>query len=165
MTPEIISIVGKSNSGKTTLMVKLIAELSQRGLRIGSVKHAHDGFEFDKKGKDSYRHKAAGAAATLVLSTHRAALVKDDDRSDIERMKIYHAEADLILAEGFKSQDLPKIEIFRKDGPYDTPLFLDDPRLIALVTDTDLRPAHAPALGLDDVQALAQLVQDRMATP
>ena len=162
MTPDIISIVGKSNSGKTTLMVKLISELSPRGLDIGSVKHAHDGFEFDHKGKDSYRHKQAGASATLVLSGTKAALVRDDDRGDIERMKAYHPHVDLILAEGFKRQAIPKIEIFRKDGPHPHPLCLKDPHLIAFVTDSDQAPAHVPVFGLDEVKALADFIETRI---
>ncbi len=162
MTPDIISIVGKSNSGKTTLMVKLIAELSPRGLKIGSVKHAHDGFEFDQKGKDSYRHKQAGASATLVLSNTKAALVRDDDRDDIERMRAYHGEMDLILAEGFKRQPLPKIEIFRKDGPQPTPICLKDPHLIAFVTDSDQAPGHVPVFGLEEIQAIADFIEARI---
>ena len=165
MTPEIISIVGKSNSGKTTLMVKLIAELSRRGHRIGSVKHAHDGFEFDKKGKDSQRHKAAGATATLVLTDGRAALVRDDDRPDIQRMQDFHSDMDLILAEGFKRQDLAKIEVFRKEGPHAHPLCLEDPRLIAFVTDSDHQPDQVPVFGLEDVRKLATFIEKRMSTP
>ena len=162
MTPDIISIVGKSNSGKTTLMVKLIGELSNRNLRIGSVKHAHDGFEFDHKGKDSYRHKQAGASATLVLSNTRAALVRDDDRNDIERMRAYHPDVDLVLAEGFKRQAIAKIEIFRKDGPHPHPFCLEDPHLIAFVTDSDQAPGHVPVFGLEDIQAIADFIEPRI---
>ncbi|MCP4718023.1 MAG: molybdopterin-guanine dinucleotide biosynthesis protein B, partial [Desulfobacteraceae bacterium] len=89
MKPQILSIAGKSNSGKTTLLEKLIFELNSRGYKIGSVKHTHDGFDFDKKGKDSWRHKKAGATATLVVTDTKIALVKEDTSSYIEKMKTF----------------------------------------------------------------------------
>ena len=162
MPPEIISIVGKSNSGKTTLMVKLITELTQRGYKIGSVKHAHDGFEPDQEGKDSWRHKKAGAAASLVMANGKIALVKDDDRPDLERIQYYHRDVDLILAEGFKRHPLPKIEIFRVDGPHGSPLCLEDPNLIAFVTDGAHRPDHVPTFGLEDINAIASFIEETM---
>ena len=75
-TPRVVLIVGKSNSGKTTLMEKLIRELISRGFRLGSVKHTHHNFDFDKKGKDSWRHKNAGAVASLIVTDTKVALVK-----------------------------------------------------------------------------------------
>jgi molybdopterin-guanine dinucleotide biosynthesis adapter protein len=160
MTPSIISIAGKSNSGKTTLLEKLIAELTNRGYRIGSVKHTHDGFELDNKGKDSWRHKKAGAEASLVITDRKIALVKDDARTDIEKMRFYLSDMDLILAEGFKRQPLPKIEVFRADGPHEHPLCLDSPDLIAFVTDSHFSP-RVPIFGLMDVAPLASFIQER----
>ncbi len=89
MKTKIISIAGKSNSGKTTLLERLIFELNSRGYKIGSVKHTHDGFDFDKPGKDSWRHKRAGARATLVVTDTKIALVKEDTRSDIDKMQTF----------------------------------------------------------------------------
>src|SRR3989339_1095033 len=109
---DIITIVGKSDSGKTTLLEKLIAELTRRGYRIGTVKHAHDGFEMDKKGKDSWRHRKAGAHATLVISEDKIAMVRNDRADYIEKMQTYLLDVDIILAEGFKRQRLHKIEVF-----------------------------------------------------
>ena len=160
MIPPIISISGKSNAGKTTFLVKLIAELTQKGYRIGSAKHTHHDIDLDRKGKDSWRHKQAGARATLVITDQQIAMVKDDHRTDIEKMQAYLENMDLILAEGFKKQPLPKIEIFRTDGPHDHPLFLDHPDLIALVTDAKITPA-VPVFGLEDIEAVAAFIQDR----
>jgi molybdopterin-guanine dinucleotide biosynthesis protein B len=160
MIPPIISISGKSNAGKTTFLVKLIAELTQKGYRIGSVKHTHHDIDLDRKGKDSWRHKQAGARATLVITDQQIAMVKDDNRTDIEKMRAYLQNMDLILAEGFKRQPLPKIEIFRTDGPHDHPLFLDHPDLIALVTDADITPS-VPVFGLEDIESVAAFIQDR----
>lgn len=158
MTPQIVLIVGKSNSGKTTLVEKLIRELTQRGLSIGSVKHTHDKFDFDKKGKDSWRHKKAGAHATLVVTDTRVALVRDDERPYIEKMQAYLEGTDLIIAEGFKNLGLPKIEIFRTASPHTSPLCLEDPNLMAFVTDSNVRPG-VPVFGLEDISALANFIE------
>lgn len=160
MIPPIISIAGKSNAGKTTFVVKLITELTQRGYRIGSVKHTHHDINLDQKGKDSWRHKQAGAKTTLLVTDQHIAMVKDDPRPDIEKMQSYLSDMDLILAEGFKRQPLPKIEIFRMDGPHDHPLFLDHPDLIALVTDMTLT-LSVPVFGLNDIESMATFVQER----
>lgn len=160
MMPTIISIAGQSNAGKTTFLVRLIAELTRRGYRIGSVKHTHHDIDLDQNGKDSWRHKQAGARATLLVTDQQIAMVKDDDRPDIEKMQSYLPDVDLILAEGFKRQPLPKIEIFRTDGPHGHPLFLDHPDLIALVTDASFTPS-VPVFGLDDIEPVAMFIQDR----
>lgn len=160
MIPPIISIAGKSNAGKTTFVVKLITELTRKGYRIGSVKHTHHDIDLDRKGKDSWRHKQAGAKTTLVVTDQQIAMVKDDLRPDIEKMRSYLSDMDLILAEGFKRQPLPKIEVFRMDGPHDHPLFLDHPDLIALVTDATFTPS-VPVFGLNDIGSVATFVQNR----
>lgn len=158
MKTKIITIVGKSNSGKTTLLEKLIARLAQRGYRIGSVKHAHDGFEMDKEGKDSWRHRKAGAVATLVISESNIAMVKDDKTSYIEKMNTYLSDMDLIMAEGFKNQNLPKIEIFRIKSVHKNPLCLADENLVAFVTDSDHSP-DVPVFGLEDIGEIADFIE------
>lgn len=158
-SPKIVLIVGKSNSGKTTLMEKLIRELNSRGIRVGSVKHTHDTSSFDKTGKDSWRHKNAGAVASLVVTDTKIALVKEDTRPAEEKFFHYLDDVDLILGEGFKTFCLPKIEIFRKDSPHEAPLCLEDPNLVAFVTDTDIRLKEKPCFGLEETQALADLVE------
>ena len=163
MKTQIISIAGKSNSGKTTLLEKLIFELNSRGYKIGSVKHTHDGFDFDKKGKDSWRHKRAGARATLVVTDTKIALVKEDTSSYIQKMETFLGDNDLILAEGFKKQPLPKIEIFRSDSDHKEPMCLDDPNLIAFVTDAQYHP-RVPVFGLNDVQEIASFIEKNYLT-
>lgn len=164
MKPKIISIAGKSNSGKTTLLEKLISELNGRGYKIGSVKHTHDGFDFDKKGKDSWRHKKAGARSTLVITDTRIALVKDDTRSYVEKMRAFLGDMDLILAEGFKKQPLTKIEIFRTNSNHKEPMCLEDPNLIAFVTDSSHQP-DVPVFGLDEVKEIASFIEKNYLTP
>lgn len=156
---DIITIVGKSDSGKTTLLEKLIAELTRRGYRIGTVKHAHHGFEMDTEGKDSWRHKKAGAHAVLVITDDKIAMLKDDRTSDIEKMQTYLSGVDIILAEGFKGRKLPKIEIFRTAGGHKEPLSINDDTLIAFVTDSDFRP-DVPLFGLEDIGGLADFIEE-----
>ncbi len=158
MRPEIITIVGKSNSGKTTLLEKLISHLAQKGYKIGSVKHAHDGFEMDKNGKDSWRHKKAGAASTLVISQDKIAMVKDDTTSYFEKMQFYLADNDIILAEGFKKQNFLKIEIFRTQSIHKEPFCLNDKNLIAFVTDSNYK-LDVPVFGLEDINELSDFIE------
>ena len=111
--PPIISIVGNSDSGKTTLIEKLIPELRHRGYRVGTVKHASHGFDIDRRGKDSWRHHQAGAEIVVVASPEQIAMVKNDPCDSLDCLERYFEGVDLVLAEGFKkrapaqSGDLP----------------------------------------------------------
>jgi len=158
MKTKVITIVGKSDSGKTTLLEKLIINLTKRGYKIGTVKHTHDGFEMDKEGKDSWRHRNAGAASTLVITENKIAMVKDDHQSDIEKMAFYLSDMDIILAEGFKKQQLPKIEVFRTASLHKEPLCIEDENLIAFVTDSDYKP-NVPVYGLEDIKDIADFIE------
>ena len=113
--PPIISIVGKSDSGKTTLIEKLIRELEQRGYRIGVIKHASHGFDIDREGKASWRHKAAGAETVVVASPGSVAMVKDEPINSLDHLATYFNGIDLILTEGYKNESKPKIEVFRAE--------------------------------------------------
>lgn len=154
-----ICVVGNSNSGKTTLIEKLIPELKRRGYRIGTVKHASHGFEIDKKGKDSWRHRAAGADAVLVASPGRIALVKNSDSDSLDNITLYFQDTDMVLVEGYKKENRHKIEVFRK-GVSDKPLFIGNPELIAFVSDTDI-DAGVAQFGLDDIAALTDFIENR----
>ncbi|MBF0389821.1 MAG: molybdopterin-guanine dinucleotide biosynthesis protein B [Desulfamplus sp.] len=172
--PNIVSIAGYSGSGKTTFLEKLIPHLKERGYKLGVIKHAHCRVDMDKKGKDSWRHKSAGAAATLVISPGQLSIVKDYDditqnaqdlvqseSETIERVKNYLSDMDLIVVEGFKHASLPKCEIFRVAAGHSTPLFFDDKNLIAFITDSDYKDLSIPSFGLDDAKAVADLIEKR----
>jgi molybdopterin-guanine dinucleotide biosynthesis protein MobB len=162
--PPVISIVGKSGSGKTTLLEKLLPELKRRGLRVGTIKHTHHGFDMDRDGKDSARHKAAGADGVIIASRNRIAMVKDVPSDSIEGMLPYLSDMDLVVTEGYKSGNRPKIEVFRTASGK-TPLYDGVRRdIIALVTDADLDVA-LPRFGLDEVGPLAVFIVERMLRP
>lgn len=157
--PNIVCIVGKSGSGKTTLIEKLIPELRRRGYRIGTVKHAAHHVDMDKKGKDSWRHRQAGADTVVVASNDTIAMTKSANSPRLEDLALYFGDVDLVIVEGFKSGSFPKIEIFRPEA-HETPLSLTDPMLQAMVTDAPV-DTPLPRLALNDIQALADLVEQR----
>ena len=155
----IISVVGKSKSGKTTLIEKLIPELKKRGYRIGTIKHVAHDFDMDKKGKDSWRHKAAGADTVIIASREKIVMVKDRNIGGLERIGKYFDDVDLVITEGFKKENRPKIEIYRSHKN-NAPLCQNDKTVIALVTDTDIR-VNIPVFGLEAIKSLADLIEKK----
>lgn len=155
--PPVISVIGKSDSGKTTVIEKLIPVFKKRGYRIGIIKHASHGFEADQRGKDSWRHKQAGADTVMVASPGRIGMIKDIACESIDCLMEYFQDMDLVITEGFKKENKPKIEVFRS-GIHDEPLCLNDNNLIAFVTDTDI-DLEVPTFGLEDVEELADLIE------
>ena len=157
--PEMISVVGKSQSGKTTLIEKLIRELKERGYRIGTIKHASHGFEFDKKGKDSWRHKKAGADTVIVASPETIVMVKNSNSEPLDSLKKYFDELDLVITEGYKKEDKPKIEVLRAARNKE-PICGRNDNLIALVTDAQV-DLQVPKFGLEEIEALADLIEQK----
>lgn len=157
--PPIVSVVGRSNVGKTTFLEKLVSELKKRGWRVGVIKHSASGFELDRPGKDSWRLSRAGSDAVMVTSREGLALFKrtDHDSSLGEAARVLGRDYDLILAEGFKGSDAPKIEVHRKEIGS---LLFSDRDLLAVVADEKLDLA-APQFGLDDAAAVADLIESR----
>ena len=111
--PQIICVVGRSKSGKTTLIEKLIPALIRKGYRVGTIKHSHHIFDFDKSGKDSWRHKDAGAETVIIASPGKIAMVKNDHQGTLESLQDYFDDLDLVIAEGYKKGRKPKIEVVR----------------------------------------------------
>jgi molybdopterin-guanine dinucleotide biosynthesis protein B len=162
----VVSIVGRSNRGKTTFIEKLIPELTQRGYRLATIKHDVHGFEIDHPGKDSYRHKAAGATISLISSPARLALVSDSDHDlTIDELRQrFIGGVDLILTEGYKRESFPKIEVFRPQGPDDLPLCSLDDQVVAIVTDTPVS-LPLPQFPLDDAAVVADFIAARFLKP
>ena len=157
MTPPILSFVGRSDSGKTTLIERVIPELTRMGYRVATVKHAGHGFELDTEGKDSWRHKQAGASAVVVVSRGSLALFADvPEEMKVEeiRDRFLDGHTDLIIAEGWKSEHYPKIIVVR-EHPDEVNISVDG--ALAIVS---MKPIEAavPCIDRDDIAALVQLI-------
>jgi molybdopterin-guanine dinucleotide biosynthesis protein B len=157
--PQVICIVGRSQSGKTTLIEKLIPVLKNKGYRIGTIKHSHHIFDFDKSGKDSWRHKDAGAEAVIIASPGKIAMVKNDDRGTLESLLDYFGDLDLVITEGYKGARQAKIEVVRA-ARHDDVLLREDGHLVAVVTDAEVE-LDLPVFGLEDIDNLAEFIEDK----
>ncbi len=155
-TTHILGIAGYSGSGKTTLLEKVIPILRQRGLRISVIKHAHHNFDIDRPGKDSFRHREAGAQEVLIVSGHRWALMhelRDEPEPGLEELVSRLSPCDLLLVEGYKFSDIPKLEIHRTATGHPL-LHPGDPNIIAVVTDSKAG-FPLPRLDIDAPQQVA----------
>ena len=164
MAASIVCIVGRSNTGKTTLVTRLVPELKRRGYRVGTVKHDRRGSEIDHEGKDSYLHFHSGADATVLASPKRVALVKrlDEGWGPEEVAEQLLGDMDLVLVEGFKGSRFPKIEVFRSDA-HDTLVCTDADHRVAVVTDVDLG-VSVPQFAPDDVAGVVDLIERMLMT-
>jgi len=155
----ILSIVGKSDSGKTTLIEKLVPELTRRGYRVATVKHDIHGFEVDREGKDSWRHKQAGAYSVVISSPTKAALIRDVER-DMDLKEIREKlirDVDLILSEGYKKDVQPKVEVFRKEK-HKKLLCKKKDNLVAIASNLKFR-VGVPCFDLEDTKGLADFIE------
>ena len=157
--PQMISIVGRSQSGKTTLIEKLIPALKRRGYKIGTIKHSHHIFDFDKTGKDSWRHKDAGAETVIIASPGKIAMVKNDYLGSLDGLQRFFDDLDLIITEGYKKEDKPKIEVVRAARHADV-LLENDKHLVAVVSDVELQ-LNVPVFDLEDVDRLADFIVEK----
>ena len=156
-TPPIVSIVGNSGSGKTTFIEKLIPELKRCGLKVGTIKHDVHGFEMDKPGKDSWRHKQAGASTTIISSPYQIGMVMDvnHDHKPDELLPLFPV-VDIILTEGYKRGHCPKVEIFRPEISKE-PLCKDDKNLLALISDSII-DLDVPRFSPEDINRVAEFL-------
>jgi len=156
-------ITGWKNAGKTSVMERLVAEFVARGLRVSTLKHAHHRFEIDHVGRDTYRHRAAGAAEVLVSSGTRWALMSElrgDPEPALDALIAKMTPVDLVLIEGWKTSPHPKLEVWRAETGH--PLIAPgDETIRAVATDTFL-DLNIPVLNLNDTQALADFVQSEV---
>ena len=156
---QIFGFAGWSGSGKTTLVEKLIPRFAGRGLRVSLIKHAHHTFDVDTPGKDSYRHREAGATEILVTSSRRWVLMHElrgsQEPSFDEHVKRI-SPCDLLLVEGFKFAPIPKLEVWRKETG-EALLHPNDPHIVALATDAKVQ-TRLPVLDLNDPAAIAVFI-------
>ena len=162
---NVVGFAGYSGSGKTTLVEQLIPVLKKRGLRVSVVKHAHHSFDIDRPGKDTHRHREAGAFEVVVASSNRFALMREFEKPSAMTVHQMIAElydgVDWVLVEGFKDSDLLKIEVWRAPtAEYvgKPARYIDDDFIVAIATDTpDQLPqaTQRPVLNLNDAEAVA----------
>ena len=160
---KIFGIAGYSGSGKTTLLEKLIPQFTARGLKVSVIKHAHHGFDIDRPGKDSYRHRAAGASEVLLSCNDRWALMherRDEPDVTLDELLARLAPCDLVLIEGFKQEPVPKLEVYRPENGK-PPLFPERSDIVAVASDVALATS-LPCLALDDVAGIADFVMNTL---
>lgn len=155
----ILCIVGRSGSGKTTLLEKLIPELKRRGYRVATIKHHfHPGFEIDQPGKDSWRHAQAGSDHVFLVASDKVASIRRvDQEPTLDEIAATIRDVDIILAEGYKWVDRPKIEVVR--AVRSTEIFSSPEDLLAIVSDLALPVGDVPHFELDDVPGLVDLIE------
>jgi len=156
----VVSFVGKSGSGKTTLIEKIIPELTRKGWGVATIKHSRHGFDIDREGKDSWRHRKAGAQMTVMSSPEQIAVIENPER-DLKIGELrdrYIHNVDIILTEGFKGNPYPKIEVFRATLKRDMLCSRED-NLIAVASDEDMN-IDVLCLNIDDAEGIAQLIID-----
>ena len=154
---KIFGVTGWKNAGKTTLVERLVAEFVRRGLTVNTVKHGHHDLDVDHPGRDSYRHRAAGATEVAVVGGHRYAIMREQEEPTLAEVLARLAPADLILIEGYKREPHRKIEVHRAANGKPL-LFPDDPGIVGIATDTAIDTA-LPTAHLDDVVAVAAMMQ------
>ncbi len=166
-TPPVLGFAAYSNTGKTTLLVKLLPLLCERGVCVGMIKHAHHDFDVDKPGKDSFELRKAGAQQMLVTSDQRWALMVEREYEHAPRLEEHiahldHATLDLILVEGFKQGQFPKIELHRPSMGKPL-LFPKDEHIIAIASDSPLIvPDHITLLDINNEHEIADFICRRL---
>ena len=157
---KVWGVVGWKNSGKTGLMERLVAEFSVRGLQVSTVKHAHHAFDLDHPGKDSYRHRDAGAVEVLLSSRKRFALMHEhrgETEPELDELLVKLAPVDLVLVEGYKRGGHPKVEAHRAETG--NPLIAtDDATVRAIASDSGAAAEGRPTFHLDDTRAIADFI-------
>jgi len=158
---KIFGLVGRSGSGKTTLMVALIPALRALGLTVSTIKHAHHGFDLDRPGKDSFRHREAGAGEVMLVSDTRWALMhemRDEPKAPLEALVARMAPVDLVIIEGFHTHRHPALEVHRPSEGRDL-MWTPDSDIVAVASDEALSDVGVPVLDLADVATLAEFVR------
>lgn len=156
---KLYGVTGWKNAGKTGLMERLVQEFVARGFRVSTVKHAHHTFDVDHEGKDSHRHRIAGASEVLLASRNRFALMhelRDDDEPTLDMLLSKLAPVDLVLIEGYKRDRHPKIEAFRAETG-NALIAPDDPTIRAIASDTPI-DLDRPVFDLNDTKSIADFI-------
>ena len=166
--PKVFGIAGWKNSGKTGLAVRLVTELTGRGYKISTIKHAHHDFDIDKVGADSYRHRQAGAHEVTIVSGTRYAIMHElrgGPEPTLPEVLARLAPCDIVLIEGYKREPVPKIEARRLEAMNRTPLAPTDPHIAAIAADHPVEHTSLPVFDLDATVAIADFILSTLNLP
>ncbi|HXP96968.1 MAG TPA: molybdopterin-guanine dinucleotide biosynthesis protein B [Telmatospirillum sp.] len=160
---KVFGLAGWSGAGKTTLMVALVQKISARGVTVSTIKHAHHRFDIDRPGKDSFRHREAGATEVMIATPERWALMHEmraSPEAQLGELLAHMTPVDLLLIEGFKAHPHDKLEIHRPSlgKPMIWP---QDPYIVAVASDAPLEDLPLPRLDLDDSSAIVEFILTR----
>lgn len=152
--PRVIGVTGWKNAGKTTLVERLVAEFVRRGWRVNTIKHGHHDLDVDQPGRDSYRHRAAGATEVAVVGGHRYAIMREQQDPTLAEVLVRLAPADLILIEGYKREPHAKIEVRAGGEP-----MAGDPSIVAVACDEPPAAGEGrPWFRRDDIAGIAEFI-------
>jgi len=160
---KVFGVTGWKNSGKTGLVERLVQDLTARGYAVSTVKHAHHSFDLDQPGRDSYRHRAAGAQEVVLGSYNRWAILHElrgEAEPTLDTLLAKMAPVDIVIVEGFKAEPIDKIECFRAAPGHDV-IYPNDSRVLAIASDTALPDADRPVFDLSDTAAITDFVIER----
>lgn len=162
---KVFGVTGWKNNGKTTLVTRIVKELTTRGYKIATVKHAHHDFDIDHEDTDSWRHRKAGAQEVAVVSSRRFAIIHENEQEEevslasiLERL----SPCDMVLVEGYKRDSHDKIEVRRTGGKIGEPLFKSDPHIVAIASDTSVDETNLPVFNLDDISTITDFIEKHM---
>lgn len=166
MMQRVFGIIGWKNSGKTTLVARLVSEFTRRGLTVSAIKHAHHSFDIDQEGTDTYKLREAGARQVAISSPVRWAFMHElhnDEEPRFEEILSHIGPCDLVLVEGFKNGPFPKIEARSDRSRTQDRIADDDPFIVAMATDKPLEGEVLPIFDVDDISSIADFIADHMA--
>lgn len=166
MSARIFGVAGWKNSGKTTLVTRLIEEFTRRGLNVGAVKHAHHNFDVDHEGRDTYKMREAGARQVAISSPTRWAVMHELDggtEPSFEELVSHMAPCDLIIVEGYKTEAFPKIEARSVRSQKSSALADEDPNIVAIAADKPVEGAKLPVFDIDDIGEIADFISQHVA--
>lgn len=162
MTQRVFGITGWKNSGKTTLTERLVTELTRRGWKVSTVKHAHHDFDIDREGADSFRHRAAGAGEVAIVSGRRWAIMHElrgEAEPALDDILARLASCDIVLVEGYKREGHAKIETRRLQAKDTTRLTATDPNIVAVAADHPVEGETVPVFELNDFKCIADFIE------
>lgn len=165
MKHRVFGITGWKNNGKTTMTARLVEELTRRGYRLATVKHAHHDFDIDHEGTDSWQHRKAGAKEVAVVSALRWALIHETENEpepDLASILKKLGPCDLVLVEGYKRANHDKLEVRRQSGKTGENLSRQDPHIVALASDIPQDEVCLPVFHLDDISSIADFIEIHM---